>query len=284
MGAVEVVGGIVRRGNRYLLGRRPMGKTQGGLWEFVGGKIEPGETPEQALARECREEVDLEVVNIRRRLAVTHTYPEKTVHLSLFDCEPAPGAEPKALEHMELGWFTADEARCLTFCPADLELLPAVFETTAERLVKRLTAKGLTCAKAESCTGGGIGCAITDVAGASAVYPGGVVSYANEVKRRVLGVAADVLDGEGPVSAACAEQMARGVRELLKTDLAVSVTGLAGPGGDGVHPAGFVWFGFATKDGVRSESVVFPGDRAAVRAAAVRHALGRLLEVVDSVK
>lgn len=149
--------------------------------------------------------------------------------------------------------------------------------TTAEALVAALSAKGLTCAAAESCTGGGIGQAITSVSGASAVFLGGVVSYANSVKREVLGVERTVLDGVGPVSEECARQMARGARTLLKADLAVSVTGLAGPGGDGVRPAGYVWFGLATAAGERTENRIFAGDRAAVRAAAVEHALSMLL-------
>lgn len=121
---VEVVGGIIRRDGRYLLGKRPLGKAQGGHWEFIGGKIEPGETPEQALARECREEIALPIVNAKIRTSVTHEYPEKTIHLTLIDCEPAQGAEPTALEHAELGWFTPDEMKSLDFCPADAELLP----------------------------------------------------------------------------------------------------------------------------------------------------------------
>ena len=276
-GVTEVVGGIIRRGGKFLLGRRPAGKAQAGCWEFVGGKVEPGETPEQALVRECREEIALPVVNLRTRTAVTHAYPDRTIHLTLLDCEPAEGAEATALEHAELGWFTAEEARRLDFCPADRAVLPLIFKTTAERVVERLAARGWTCGTAESCTGGGIGYALTDVPGASAVFRGGVISYVNAVKHAVLGVSEEVLNGVGPVSAACAEQMARGARERLKVDAAVSVTGLAGPGGDGVHPAGDVWFGLATERGVTSENVVFPGDRATVRAAAVEHALGMLL-------
>ncbi|MGN0847705.1 MAG: (deoxy)nucleoside triphosphate pyrophosphohydrolase [Kiritimatiellia bacterium] len=126
---IEVVGGIIRRGERYLLGRRPAGKSQAGCWEFIGGKIEAGESPEEALVRECLEEIALPVVNLRARASVTHAYPEKTVHLTFFDCEPAAGAEPTALEHAEIGWFTADEAMKLDFCPADLEVLPIIFET-----------------------------------------------------------------------------------------------------------------------------------------------------------
>lgn len=274
---IQVVGGIIRKGDVYLLGRRPLGKSQGGCWEFIGGKIEPGETPEQALARECLEEIDLPIVNLHVRTEVTHAYPDKTVHLTLIDCEPAPNGEPVAREHSELGWYTADEARGLDFCPADYEVLPEIFPTTAECLVRRLTELRLTCATAESCTGGGIGSAITGVPGASACFWGGVISYDNSVKQRVLGVAQEILDGVGPVSAACAEQMARGARALLKVDLAVSVTGLAGPGGDGVHPAGYVWFGLATEKGVRSENVVFAGNRVEVRSAAVHHALDMLL-------
>ena len=278
---IQVVGAVIRKEDAYLLGRRPLGKSQGGCWEFIGGKIEPGETPKQALVRECQEEIALPVVNLQIRTEVTHAYPDKTVHLVLIDCEPAPGHEPTAKEHSELGWYTADEVRELEFCPADYEVLPEIFPTAAERLVKRLTELKLTCATAESCTGGGIGSAITGVSGSSACFWGGVISYDNSVKQRVLGVSREILDGVGPVSAVCAEQMARGVRDLLKVDLAVSVTGLAGPGGDGVHPAGYVWFGLATGEGVRSENVVFAGDRYAVRTAAVRHAILMLLQTVS---
>jgi len=131
---IEVVGGIIRRDGKYLLGRRPLGKSQGGLWEFIGGKIEPGETPEQALARECREEIALDIVNEKIRTSVTHTYPEKTIHLTLIDCEPAPGAEPSALEHAELGWFMPEEMKSLEFCAADYELVPTVFGISCDSM------------------------------------------------------------------------------------------------------------------------------------------------------
>ena len=125
---VDVVGAIIKDGDRYLVGQRAANKAQGGLWEFIGGKIEPGETPCEALARECREEIALEIANERIRTAVTHAYPDRTIHLTLIDCEPAPGAEPTALEHSELGWFTPDEMSALDFCPADAELLPVLFQ------------------------------------------------------------------------------------------------------------------------------------------------------------
>ena len=149
--------------------------------------------------------------------------------------------------------------------------------TIAEKLVALLKAQGLTCATAESCTGGGVGSAITSVPGSSAVFAGGVISYSNEVKRDVLGVSTDILQNVGAVSSETAAQMAEGARRLLKTDLAVSLTGIAGPdGGSEEKPVGLVWFGLATKDGIRTEKCIFRGDRARVREQAVTHALGML--------
>lgn len=153
--------------------------------------------------------------------------------------------------------------------------------TTAERLVGALAEKGLTCATAESCTGGGVGFAITAVAGSSAVFWGGVVSYDNSVKHGVLGVPEEILATKGAVSSECAAAMADGARRLIKTDLAVSITGIAGPGGGSADkPVGLVWFGLASKSGVFAEKKVFSGDREAVRAAAIEHALRLLLSAV----
>ncbi len=147
----------------------------------------------------------------------------------------------------------------------------------ARTLVELLAAQGKTCATAESCTGGGVGAAITAVAGSSAVYFGGVVSYDNSVKENVLGVRAETLATAGAVSAECAAQMAAGARKLLKTDFAVSVTGIAGPGGGTAEkPVGLVWFGLASAEGVRTEKALFRGDRARVRQEAILHALGIL--------
>ena len=147
----------------------------------------------------------------------------------------------------------------------------------AENLVALLKAQGLTCATAESCTGGGVGHAITAVAGSSAVFAGGVISYANEVKRDVLGVSDHNLQTVGAVSGEVAAQMAAGVKKLLGVDLAVSITGIAGPdGGSAEKPVGLVWFGLASDGGVRTEKAIFRGDREAVRKAAIVHALGML--------
>ena len=154
---------------------------------------------------------------------------------------------------------------------------------TAEKLVKILTEKKLTCATAESCTGGGVGYAITSVSGASAVFWGGVISYDNSVKHGTLGVPTEILETKGAVSPECAAAMADGVRQRMGTDLAVSITGIAGPGGGTVEkPVGLVWFGVASKAGVRTEKMIFSGDRDAVRSSAIEHALGMLLEAADS--
>ncbi len=154
--------------------------------------------------------------------------------------------------------------------------------TTAEKLVKRLAELGRTCGTAESCTGGGIGSAITAVAGSSAVFMGGVISYDNSVKQNILGVSPETLASVGAVSPETAEQMAVGARKLLKVDYAVSVTGIAGPGGGSAEkPVGLVWFGIATPAGIKTEKQIFPGNRAEVRTATVEHALSLLLAATE---
>ena len=153
--------------------------------------------------------------------------------------------------------------------------------TTAEKLIKVLTEKKMTCATAESCTGGGVGYAITTVPGSSSAFWGGIVSYDNSVKQDVLGVPEEVLSTKGAVSSECAAAMAEGARRLLKTDLAVSITGIAGPGGGSAEkPVGLVWFGLASKSGIAAEKKIFTGDREAVRSAAIEHALNLLLNAV----
>lgn len=147
----------------------------------------------------------------------------------------------------------------------------------AENLVEILKTAGLVCATAESCTGGGVGAAITAVAGSSEVFAGGVISYSNDVKRNVLGVESVTLEKFGAVSSQTAAEMAVGARNLLKVDLAVALTGIAGPsGGTEEKPVGLVWFAIANKDGVRTEKAIFPGNREEVRNAAVLHAIGML--------
>ena len=124
---IDVVGAIIKDGDRYLVGQRPANKAQGGLWEFMGGKIEPGETPEQALARECREELALEIENERIIDSVVHEYPEKTIRLILISCSPKPGSIPQALEHQQIRWVTVSEMRGMPFAPSDSELIDKLF-------------------------------------------------------------------------------------------------------------------------------------------------------------
>lgn len=119
----EVVGAVIKDGDRYLVGQRAANKSQGGLWEFIGGKIEPGETPEQALARECREELGIEIENERIVDSVVHEYPEKTIRLTLIECSPKVGSTPHAIEHQEIRWVTQDEINSLEFATADRELI-----------------------------------------------------------------------------------------------------------------------------------------------------------------
>ena len=123
-------------------------------------------------------------------------------------------------------------------------------ESLSEVLVRTLRENGLHATAAESCTGGMVTAAITSVAGASEVFDGGVCSYANTVKAGLLGVSEEILREHGAVSEACAAEMARGVRKLMGADLAVSVTGIAGPGGGTPEkPVGTVCFGVSTPDG-----------------------------------
>lgn len=147
----------------------------------------------------------------------------------------------------------------------------------AENLVALMKARGLACATAESCTGGGVGAAITSAPGSSDVYLGGVVSYANSVKEGVLGVKRSTLDAHGAVSPECAAEMAEGARRITGADIAVSTTGIAGPGGGtDAKPVGLVWFGLATRGGTRTEKAIFAGGREDVRKAAVLHAIGMI--------
>ena len=133
---------------------------------------------------------------------------------------------------------------------------------------------------AESCTGGGIGAALTEVPGSSKIYKGGIISYTNEVKRDQLSVDDALLSGVGAVSAAVAEAMAVGARCALKADVAVSVTGLAGPGGDEFgNPVGTVFIGYADDQACISRSFHFSGNREEVRNCAVIAALKIVLEL-----
>lgn len=139
--------------------------------------------------------------------------------------------------------------------------------------------QGRTLVSAESCTGGGIGAALTAVPGSSEVYKGGIISYTNWVKANVLHVPQALLDTVGAVSAPVAEAMAKGAREVLQADVAVSVTGLAGPGGDEYgNPVGTVFLGYSDEKETIFREFHFRGDRDTVRSQALKEALKLVLE------
>lgn len=153
--------------------------------------------------------------------------------------------------------------------------------TLAETVLTLARKRSVTLAVAESCTGGMIAAALTDVAGSSDVFAGGVVSYANSAKTALLGVSHDALAHHGAVSADVAVKMAAGVAAALGANAAIAVTGIAGPGGGTQDkPVGLVWFAVASGAGVHAESRRFPGDRTAIRLRATTHALDLLRRTI----
>lgn len=129
----EVVAALIWRGNRFLACQRPAHKARGLLWEFVGGKVEPGETKEVALIRECREELDIALSVGSVFMEVLHEYPDLTVNLTLFESTISEG-EPKKLEHNDVKWITVDEIDDLAFCPADETILARIKQVYGEVL------------------------------------------------------------------------------------------------------------------------------------------------------
>lgn len=156
--------------------------------------------------------------------------------------------------------------------------------TDAERLVEMAAKAGQLIATAESCTGGMVSAAITDVAGSSKIFDRGFVTYSNEAKRAMLGVQAETLARHGAVSEAVAREMAEGALANSAAGLAVAITGIAGPGGSETKPEGRVCFAVASRQRpTRSETVEFGGPgRAEVRARATGHALRLLLAALDA--
>ncbi|MBI2768201.1 MAG: CinA family protein [Burkholderiales bacterium] len=161
--------------------------------------------------------------------------------------------------------------------------------SNSERLVQAACAsladllleKGWKLATAESCTGGMIAAACTSLAGSSNWFERGFVTYSNEAKTDSLGVDAALIEANGAVSEVVARAMAFGAARHSLAQVSVAVTGVAGPtGGSASKPVGTVWFGFQVDGLLTSETRVFPGDRAAVRAATVEHAVKRLIELL----
>lgn len=124
----DVVAALIWDGDRFLACQRPACKARGLLWEFVGGKVEPGESKEEALIRECHEELNITVSVGDVFMEVIHEYPDLTVRLTLFHALIKEG-EPRMLEHADLRWITVDEIDTLAFCPADDEILKKLKDT-----------------------------------------------------------------------------------------------------------------------------------------------------------
>ena len=123
----EVVAALIWDADRFLACQRPAHKARGLLWEFVGGKVEAGETKEEALIRECQEELGVTVAVEDVFMEVTHEYPDLTVHLTLFNARIAEGV-PQKLEHNDIRWITVEEIDDFAFCPADVEILARLKE------------------------------------------------------------------------------------------------------------------------------------------------------------
>lgn len=126
----EVVAALIWDGGRFMICQRPAHKARGLLWEFVGGKVEPGETREQALIRECQEELDVTITVNEVFMEVAHNYPDLTVHLTLFHARILEGT-PKKLEHNDIRWITPAEIDPYQFCPADVEILKEIKKSYA---------------------------------------------------------------------------------------------------------------------------------------------------------
>ncbi len=123
----QVVAALIWEGDRFLACQRPAHKARGLLWEFVGGKVEPGETKEEALIRECREELGVTIEVGEVFMEVDHVYPDLTVHLTLFQAKIVAGT-PQKLEHHDIRWITPQEIDSYAFCPADTDILKRLQE------------------------------------------------------------------------------------------------------------------------------------------------------------
>ena len=171
-------------------------------------------------------------------------------------------------DHMEQGFVLAGE-------------MGEAIGEAARLLADKLGAGRLTLATAESCTGGLLGAALTSVPGASEWYPGGVISYSNAVKTKLLGVGEDVLARYGAVSRECAAAMAEGVRGCIGAGIGIGITGIAGPGGGSAEkPVGTVWIGWSGPFGTETERFFFDGGRQEVREASVLAALWGVLDLL----
>lgn len=124
---IDVVAALIWDKDKFMICQRPANKARGLLWEFVGGKVQPGETKKQALIRECQEELAITVAPVNVFTEVVHEYPDITINLTLYNCTIADGV-PKLLEHNDLKWITPAEIPQYHFCPADTEILKKIIE------------------------------------------------------------------------------------------------------------------------------------------------------------
>ena len=127
MKIIEVVAALIWKDNKFLICQRPANKARGLLWEFVGGKVEKGETKEEALIRECKEELNVTLLVDNAFMDVTHKYPDITIHLTLFNSTILDG-KPQKIEHNDIRWITPREIPNYEFCPADKEILAKLCE------------------------------------------------------------------------------------------------------------------------------------------------------------
>ena len=123
----QVVAALIWDGSRFMICQRPAHKARGLLWEFVGGKVEPGETKQQALVRECREELAVTVAVQDEFMSLVHEYPDITIHLTVFNAYIAEGV-PQLLEHNDVRWIPPKEIKNYDFCPADNKILEKIAE------------------------------------------------------------------------------------------------------------------------------------------------------------
>ena len=130
----EVVAALIWQGDKFMICQRPANKARALLWEFVGGKVESGETKEQALIRECKEELDILLSVGDVFMDVIHEYPDLTVYLTLFNATIAEG-KPQKLEHNDIRWITPSEIPNYDFCPADVEILEKIKDSFKEKSI-----------------------------------------------------------------------------------------------------------------------------------------------------
>ncbi len=126
---IEVVAAIIWDNDKFMICQRPRHKDRGLLWEFVGGKVEKGETKKQALIRECMEELAIKIKVNDMFMDVVHEYPDIKIHLTLFNAEIVEG-KPQMLEHNDIKWISAGEISCYEFCPADMEILNRIIDNS----------------------------------------------------------------------------------------------------------------------------------------------------------